>query len=128
MTRTCLLPVVCSCVSLLLVPAMSAEDVLADAAVKLTNHPQLFLDDHVVAKTTNLKREIARPAKHPANPLIIQDLPWEKRLIATYGTVLYDSESGKFRCWYTAGEHKDGIPDTPEHPVTAEYFICYAES
>ncbi|MEX2306823.1 MAG: C45 family autoproteolytic acyltransferase/hydrolase [Pirellulales bacterium] len=107
---------------------MSAEDVLADAAVKLTNHPQLFLDDHVVAKTTNLKREIARPAKHPANPLIIQDLPWEKRLIATYGTVLYDSESGKFRCWYTAGEHKDGIPDTPEHPVTAEYFICYAES
>ena len=42
--------------------------------------------------------------------------------------MLYDQQSNKFRLWYTAGENKDGIPDTPEHPVTAEYFICYAES
>ncbi|MBP90782.1 MAG: hypothetical protein CMJ64_29405 [Planctomycetaceae bacterium] len=108
--------------------AVWAEDLATDGPIKLSQQPQLFLDDRVVAKVTNLKRQLTRPAKHPANPLIVQDLPWEKRLIATYGTVLYDVPSGKFRCWYTAGEHKDGIPDDPDSPVTAEYFICYAES
>ena len=38
-------------------------------AVTLSDQPQLFLDDYVVAKITNLKREITPPTKHPANPL-----------------------------------------------------------
>ena len=100
----------------------------ANAPVKLSNQPQLFLDDHLISKSDNLKRELARPTKHSANPLIVRSLPWEKRLIAIYGSVLYDAEPRKYRMWYTAGENKDGIPDVPEHPVTAEYFICYAES
>jgi hypothetical protein len=111
-----------------LLSATSAEGLSAQAPFKVSDHAQLFLDDHVVAKSTNLKREVQRPVKHPENPLIVQDLPWEKRLIATYGTVFFDGQAGKFRCWYTAGENKDGLPDTPDGPVTAEYFICYAES
>jgi predicted choloylglycine hydrolase len=101
----------------------------ADAnVINISNHPQLFLDDMLVARMTNLERQVQKPVKHPANPLITQTLPWEKRLISIYGTALYDAESDKFRIWYTAGENRDGIPDNPEHPVTAEYFICYAES
>ena len=96
--------------------------------IEISHHPQLFLDDHLVAASTNLARQINRPVKHPANPLIVQTLPWEKRLISTYGTVLYDDTTGKFRCWYTAGEFRDGIPDVPDGQVTAEYYICYAES
>jgi len=97
-------------------------------AVQVSNQPQLFLDDYLVARMTNLQRAIKQPTKHPQNPLIVQDLPWEKRLISIYGTVFFDEQRKKFRCWYTAGEHNNGIPDTPEAPVTAEYFICYAES
>jgi hypothetical protein len=107
---------------------MRGDDSVTEIAIKLSRQPQLFLDDYVVAKITNLTHELTRPTKHPANPLIVQDLPWEKRLISTYGTVFYDGQAGKFRCWYTAGEHKDGIPDDPAGPVTAEYFVCYAES
>lgn len=108
--------------------ATCAAESPGNASIPLSDQPQLFLDDHLVATSTNLRREIQQPVKYPDNPLVVQDLPWEKRLIATYGTVLYDEQSRKFRLWYTAGEHKDGIPDTPDGPVTAEYFICYAES
>ena len=97
-------------------------------SIVLSHHPQLLLDDHLVATSTNLARQINRPVKHPANPLIVQDMPWEKRLVSIYGTVLYDQSLEKFRCWYTAGEFRDGIPDVPDGPVTAEYYICYAES
>ena len=117
-----LLPVGIVC---LVTPLVQAATLIS---MEVSHQPQLFLDDHLVVTRTNLKREIERPTKHPANPLIVQDLPWERRLIATYGTVLYDEVSCRFRCWYTAGEYKDGIPDNPEHPITAEYFICYAES
>lgn len=97
-------------------------------SIVLSNNPQLFLDDHLVAKSTNLGRRINRPIKHPANPLIKQDLPWEKRTITIYGTVLYDQSLNKFRCWYLASEFRNGISDIPDGPVTSEYFICYAES
>ena len=93
-------------------------------SIVLSHHPQLLLDDHLVATSTNLARQINRPVKHPANPLIVQDMPWEKRLVSIYGTVLYDQSLEKFRCWYTAGEFRDGIPDVPDGPVTAEYYIC----
>ncbi|MEX2172537.1 MAG: C45 family autoproteolytic acyltransferase/hydrolase [Pirellulales bacterium] len=118
-----------ACMAYLVASLLFARATIADHdIIKLSGQPQLFLDDHLVATSTNLERRVEQPAKHPDNPVMVQDLPWEKRLIATYGTVLYDEESGKFRCWYTAGEHKDGIPDTPDGTVTAEYFICYAES
>ena len=85
----------------------------------LSNHPQLFLDDYIVARMENLRQEIHKPAKHPCNPLIVQDKPWEKRVIEIYGTVLYEPETEKFRCWYLASSDPNAKP---------EYYICYAES
>jgi len=32
--------------------------------IQLSNHPQLFLDDHLVAKMTNVQRELQQPVKH----------------------------------------------------------------
>jgi hypothetical protein len=102
--------------------------VAADAPILLGDAPQLFLDDYVIAKTENLKRQIQSPVRHARNPLIVQDRPWEQRMLSVYGTVLHDESSGRFRCWYLASESDGGIPDTPEAPGTAEYFQCYAES
>ena len=79
----------------------------ADAAgqgVAVSELPQLFLDDHVVAKLENLERKVIQPEKHPANPLIVPDQPWERRYIQTYGTVLFDAAAGRFRAWYLASD------------------------
>lgn len=100
----------------------------SDRPTAISDGPQLFLDNHILVESTNLARRLTQPTKHPANPLIIQDKPWEKRVIEIYGTVLYEKDKDKFRCWYLASEHNDGIPDTPEHPRTVEYYMCYAES
>lgn len=90
--------------------------------------PQLFLDDFLIARTQCLKRQLETPVRHPRNPLIVQDRPWEARMLSVYGTVLVDSRGDRFRCWYLASPSDAGIPDTPEAPGTAEYIQCYAES
>ncbi len=95
-------------------PAPSSTSV-----IQLSNHPQLFLDDYLIAKKQNLKRVLQRPTKHPSNPLIIQDRPWERRYMQMYGTVLYDEETNRFRAWYMASEDDQKTPNT---------YICYAES
>ncbi len=104
-------------------PAMAQTPPIA-----ISDHPQLFLDDYLVQSMTHLRRTMEQPAKDPANPVIVQDQPWEARVIEIYGTVLYEPDRNLFRCWYLGSEQKDGIPDNPQHPRTAEYFTCYAES
>lgn len=111
---------------------VTASELLAaqsqEAPVTITDTPQLFLDDFLVRKMDNLTRVIEQPTKHPANPVIVPEHPWEKRILEIYGTVLYDPAVSRFRCWYLANEFKDGVPDNPEYPRTAEYYTCYAES
>ncbi|MCH2596195.1 MAG: hypothetical protein MKZ95_10375 [Pirellulales bacterium] len=87
--------------------------------IELSNHPQLFLDDYLIAKTWNLHREVNQPVRHPANPLFGQDHPWEKRLVQLYGTVMFEPQRDLFRCWYTVSESGQAKP---------EYNTCYAES
>lgn len=104
---------------LALVFFLASAPLFADEPITLSNHPQLFLDDLLIARKTNLHRHVHQPTKHPKNPLIKQDFPWEKRMIQVYGTVLFDETTNKFRCWYLASESPDATP---------EYYICYAES
>lgn len=87
--------------------------------VRISNQPQLFLDEAMVARMTNMRRELQPPQKHPANPLIIPEHPWEARALQVYGTVLYEPQLGKYRCWYLAGRDANDKP---------EYYMCYAES
>ena len=96
--------------------------------ITVSNHPQLFLDDYMVARMDNVARQINQPIKHEANPVIVQELPWEKCFVSVYGTVIFDEHVGKYRCWYNANQGKLAIPDTPEGPGLAKYYICYAES
>ncbi len=96
-----------------------AGQTTAESPAKISNHPQLFLDDVLIAHMADVKRVVQQPRKHPANPLIVQDLPWEKRTIQVYGTVLFDGGLGKYRCWYLASRSPDDKP---------EYYMCYAES
>jgi len=79
---------------------------------------QLFLDDAVIASQQNLRREMHAVKKHPRNPLIIPDQPWEGRSVLLYGGVISDAETDRFRMWYLAwGKH-----------VKQPSFVCYADS
>ena len=63
---------------------------------------QLFIDDDVVACVRNVKRAQHTPKKHPANPLIVRDKPWE--VVPYFRTpcfnVVYDPQDDLFKCWY----------------------------
>ena len=63
---------------------------------------QLFIDDDVVASVKNVTRRQHTPRKHPDNPLIKRDKPWE---VTTYFriscfNVIRDQADGLFKCWY----------------------------
>jgi len=103
--------------------------------IDLSHQPQLFLDDLLVAQCHGVTREIQRPAKHPDNPLIVQEHPWEHQSVQCYGNVLYDVDARRFRMWYFAAEQRDpdDVPwlakegDTPGKAKRL-YRTCYAES
>lgn len=116
------------CCLFALAGAAFAEKEPAGHVRTLSTSAQLFLDDEFVAKSSNLKREIQRPIRHEQNPLIRQEHPWEERMIEIYGTVLFDADRDVFRCWYLGAGKDEGVFDTPEGPVTVEYYQCYAES
>ena len=79
----------------------------------------LFLDDVMVEEARGVTRTITEPERHPDNPLIVGDRPWENWFIYPYkGTVLYDSEEKLFKMWYNRYSQDD------PHP----YIILYAIS
>ena len=78
--------------------AYSEDKVYKDVGTKR----QLFIDNDVIAVVKNVTRRQHTPAKHPDNPVIKRDKPWEA---ATYFrtscfNVIRDPADGLFRCWY----------------------------
>jgi hypothetical protein len=92
--------------------------------------PILFLDDVDTQRRINLVRRLQCPLRHPANPLIVPQHPWEANRVQCYGNVLHDG--GRFRFWYFASEQRDptDVPwPVPDRGRPARiYNACYAES
>lgn len=65
---------------------------------------QLFADDELIESMVHVFRTLNPGRKHPANPLIVSDRPWEESpVIFVYGTAVYDPQvtgPGRFRLWY----------------------------
>ncbi|MDH7601031.1 MAG: hypothetical protein QHI38_02680 [Armatimonadota bacterium] len=59
---------------------------------------RLFLDAMVVEESDGLQRVFHAAEKHPANPIIVRDKPWEGWGPYVYGTVMWDE--GKLKMWY----------------------------
>jgi hypothetical protein len=61
-----------------------------------------MLDARVVEASEGVTRQFPPAVKHPANPVLVRDRPWEGASAITgpyvYGTVL--REQGRFRLWY----------------------------
>jgi hypothetical protein len=60
---------------------------------------QLFVDDHVVAARQDVVRTYHPFEKHPTNPVLVADQPWED-LVYVYGTVLPAEDGSGYRIWY----------------------------
>lgn len=60
----------------------------------------LFLDDQQIEKIENATRVANRALKHPDNPVIIGDRPWDAYRPQVYGTVMHDKERDVLRMWY----------------------------
>ncbi|HUT73279.1 MAG TPA: hypothetical protein VM221_00405 [Armatimonadota bacterium] len=91
----------------------------------------LFLDDKDLQHVHNLRRTVHQPQRHPANPVVRADRPWEN-MVSVYGTTLYDEAVGKFRMWHLAGcpgdgEFTDHATGT-RHALPQTTRVGYAES
>ncbi len=62
----------------------------------------LFLDDRAIQKTTGVQRVVHRALKHPGNPILVGDQPWDAYRPQVYGTVQFDAQRNVFRMWYLA--------------------------
>src|SRR6476469_6283460 len=69
--------------------------------IEVGKQKQLFLDDYLVASTTNVSRRIHRAEKSQNNPVIRQTEPWEDPFNIVYGSVIRDG--GKYKAWYKSG-------------------------
>lgn len=62
-----------------------------------TGHKHLAVDDSWIAESCGIYRRVHPFRKHPANPVLRADQPWEQE-VYTYGTMMHDR--GRFRAWY----------------------------
>jgi hypothetical protein len=95
----------------------------AAGIIDIAGRKQLFLDDLLIAEASRISKFTGRVRKHPKNPLIVQDRPWEFGRTGSSGsghvqstqranpkittgveitgqTVLYDAEEKIFKLWY----------------------------
>lgn len=61
----------------------------------------LLLDSRIIDKLDNAKLSVGKITKHPANPLFLEDKPWEKRFDNLYGNVIYDDKEKIYKIWYS---------------------------
>ncbi|MFH1744143.1 MAG: hypothetical protein ABIH23_34505, partial [bacterium] len=89
-----------------------------ESPIPVEREKQLFVDDTLIESAIGLTRTLHPVKKHPANPLVVADKPWEGLSVLLYGAVICDPDMKKFRMWYLAwGKHVD-----------QPSYICYAES
>ena len=67
-------------------------------AQDLKGEVHLLLDDFSIEDRWDAERRQNVPLRHPGNPVIMSDLPWEASIGSP--SVLYDPESKLFRMWY----------------------------
>ncbi|HRU24389.1 MAG TPA: hypothetical protein P5569_10620, partial [Candidatus Latescibacteria bacterium] len=83
--------------------------------------PHLFLDDHLIEDRRQLSRRVNPPYRHPGNPIIVADRPWEERPYRPQ--VVRNPETGGWRMYYMCFSGTNYW--SRKGP---SYYACYAES
>ena len=92
---------------------------------------QLLVDDCAFEDRWDVQRQLNIPARHPRNPVLVPDRPWEATVSGP--SVLYDAEEGTFRMWYLLADseahgHQYGTNHWDPKLHGYPYMISYAES
>ena len=62
---------------------------------------QLFLDDWLLEDLENIEREYEEPVKHPDNPVVKREHPWESLRCELYGSAVWDPEEKRIQLFYS---------------------------
>lgn len=79
---------------------------------------QLFVEQTLVRESKNVAFTLHPARKHPENPVLKADQPWEGWRLELYGNVIRDAEEHCFKMWYL-GEETEAFPN---------YAVYYATS
>ena len=91
-------------------------------------HRYLFLDLEHVTRTDRLYRRMHQPQRHPGNPILKGENPWEA-MASLYGTVLQDPEDNLFKMWYLTGPYVDGMIQVRQRRALGNItLLAYATS
>lgn len=63
----------------------------------------LFVDDYYLSAIAGLKRTMNPVEKHPANPILRPDKPWEGSVVYAHSSTIWDDKDKLFKMWYHAG-------------------------
>jgi len=100
-------------------PSLCATGLDVQGVFDVADKAQLFIDRTLVRETENVSLTLHQGKKHPENPVVKPDQPWEGWRLELMGTVLYDEQEKHFKMWYWA----NGRPD-----YGIEAVVCYATS
>ena len=91
-------------------------------------HRYLFLDLHHITRIEGLYRRMHQPQRHPDNPILRGENPWES-VASLYGTVLYDPQDSRFKMWYLTGPYVDGMVQIRQRNALGNItLLAYATS
>ncbi len=77
---------------------------VSNGVVQAGGDKQLLIDDFVIARQTGLTRRLHPFEKHPRNPVLQAQAPWEEGWADPFmSTVLYDAAERCFKMWYRCG-------------------------
>jgi len=88
--------------------------------MKTKSEIELFLDRNKISWEHNVQRRLCQPLKHPQNPILQREYPWEERFATLYGTILPNENGSGYRMWYMTAAKGEG--------ASADQCLCYAES
>ncbi|MCC6696215.1 MAG: hypothetical protein IT365_11350 [Candidatus Hydrogenedentes bacterium] len=80
---------------------------------------QLFVDQVLVRDAHNVAFTLHPARRHPENPILRADRPWEGWRLEIYGNVIYDQEEQLFKMWYL-GEERDAFPNYATYYATSK--------
>ena len=108
------------------VAPQARESYISASPVNVGTDAQLFVDQVLVRSSTNVAFTLHPARKHPGNPLVVADRPWEGWRLEIFGSVIYDAEEKLYKMWYIA-EPLGAFGPARKGP-SADNPTCYATS
>ena len=68
--------------------------------LNIGTNKELFVDDCLIAEQQNVAIVLNPGKKHPGNPILRVEKPWEGWRTYLYGSVMFDEDDELFKMWY----------------------------